>query len=246
MNVVNPIPLWISIVQSVWVLIALLGFMWLLRRFHPNRRVATVVRVWIFLTAFAAWRGDLANLDSTVPTLLIFALIQIAAVLYFVYATKTGEAMMRVPQWILIGGQSIRIPIEMLFAKLSAVGLFPLELTYSGLNFDVIVGFLGLVLGVLIFRKGESGLRKAMIAFNIVGLIFLMRIAFHLSGSLPSRFQFLYYPQNTAIITIFPMQWIPLFMMPLALVCHLLSLRKIFSLTPSSPASVEGGHRPAI
>jgi hypothetical protein len=236
MNTLNPIPMAISVEQAVLVLLTLVGSMWVLRLYAYNRFITTIVRVWVFFTAFASWKGVFNDLSSTPPPFFLFLAGQMLFLLFFIFVSAPGRALTRIPQWILIGGQAFRIGVELILAQLAAEGLLAHELTFRGVNQDIWSGILGLGLALLIRKVGVEKCRTAMIAYNFVGLALLFNIVVRAIGSAPTPFQFLHYPVDTWVVTVFPMQWLPFFLVPLALAMHLISLKKLFSRAASLPA----------
>lgn len=229
MNTFNPIPTAISIQQALLVLLMLVGSMWVLRLYAYHRVVTTIVRLWVFLTAFVAWKGTFSDFSSTPPPFFVFLVFEMSLLLYYIFVSVPGRNLMRIPQWILLTGQSFRIWVELILAQLATAGVFAHELTFRGYNHDIWSGVLGLILGLLVRRGGEEKYRKAMIAYNFVGLALLFNIVFRAIGSAPTRFQFLHYSVDNWVVATFPMQWLPFFLVPLALAMHLISLKKLFT-----------------
>lgn len=226
MNPVNPIPMSISVQQAVLVLACLLTTMALLRQYAHSRVVSTVIRLWVFGTAIASWRGLLSQFETVPPPLVVFIVIQLAALIWFLFFSPTGKQLIRIPQWILLVFQSFRIPVEIILAELAGAGLLAPELTYHGYNFDIASGFLGLALGLIVRSQGEARWRKAILAYNFLGLALLFNIVIRAAGSFPTPFRFIHYPIDTSVMAFFPMQWLPLFLVPLALSLHLVSIRR--------------------
>lgn len=124
--------------------------------------------------------------------------------------------------------QTFRLPVEIVLYWLHLAAYIPLIMTFDGKNWDIITGITAPVIGYLYFARGNLG-KATLIAWNIAGLLLLFNIVFYAVMSAPTLFQrFAFDMPNTAVFY-FPFSWLPGFLVPLALLSHLASLKHLLS-----------------
>jgi hypothetical protein len=123
--------------------------------------------------------------------------------------------------------QSCRVVVEVVLWLLFIGGEIPVQMTFEGLNWDILTGLTAPLVAYCCFQR-RSWPWQVAFGWNIAGLVLvatIVTIAF-LSAPLPIRF-FFNEPANT-IVTRFPMVWLPAFVVPLAYTAHLLSMRQLW------------------
>jgi hypothetical protein len=78
------------------------------------------------------------------------------------------------PLAVLVGVQGFRLPLELLMHRAYEEGLMPVQMSYSGLNFDIVTGITALIVGPLL-ATGRAGVRTAR-AWNVMGTLLLVNI----------------------------------------------------------------------
>jgi hypothetical protein len=153
-------------------------------------------------------------------------LVALTTVLTIVFAISPAGARLatRLPLYSLIGYQSFRIAVEWTLHQLHLDGVVPVQMTYAGLNFDVLTGMSAFVVALMV-RAGR--LRRAIVlAWNIVGLLLLINIVTIAVLATPTPFQRIGNPSNLLPST-FPFVWLPTFLVQAALFGHLLVFRAV-------------------
>jgi hypothetical protein len=126
----------------------------------------------------------------------------------------------------LVGYQAFRIPVELFLARMHDEGVVPVQMTYSGRNFDIVTGVLALALAVAIWRSGRVP-RALVLAWNWLGLALLINIVTVAVLSPPVPFRvFMNEPANT-FVTQPPWVLLPTFLVQGALLGHLLVFRQL-------------------
>jgi hypothetical protein len=118
--------------------------------------------------------------------------------------------------------------VEVLLWALYASALLPIQMTFEGRNFDIITGVTAVLLTTRLsgFMLLDKLPRFVIILWNIMGLGLLINIVAIAILSMPTPFRyFMNEPANT-IVTLFPISLLPAFLVPLAYMLHILSLRK--------------------
>jgi hypothetical protein len=144
----------------------------------------------------------------------------------FVFSPLGSRLAIGVSVGAVVALQAFRIPVELLLHRLYAEGAVPVQMTYSGRNFDVITGVTGLVLGAWLL-SGRTAPRGLVLVWNVLGLALLVNIIgiAMLSAPVPFR-RFTEGPPNLLPST-FPYVWLPSFLVQVALGSHLLVFRQL-------------------
>ena len=189
---------------------------------------------WTILTAVMAYSGILAEFTSFPPWILLLVLIQLAFVFWLGWFSSWSELLAEIPQYILVGLQCFRIPVELLLATLATRKLLAIEMTYYGRNFDVLEGITAVVLAIWLKRRGEESLRHVVLLWNVIGLSLVTVVLVHGVLSVPYPSQLLHLTVPTYIIAYFPIVWLLTVLVPIAYLLHLVSIRRCFVKTPAS------------
>ena len=180
----------------------------------------------IAIPGFLARSGVLDRYDTfPVPALVLLlalTLMTSAAAL----SPLGGKLVAGVPLGAVVGLQAFRIPVELLLHRLYVEGAVPVQMTFSGRNFDVISGASGLVLGIWLV-SGRHAPRAVVLAWNILGFALLANIIGIAILSTPVPFRaFVEEPANL-LPSSFPYIWLPSFLVQVALGSHLLVFRRL-------------------
>lgn len=185
--------------------------------------------VWHFGSFLLAKSGFLSDFSTQPPKMLLFLpLMLILAVLFT--CSKHGKMIIdKTSLWGLIGIQSFRFIPEFMLDMSYREGIAPIQMTYYGANFDILVATLALLvyLGAK-FLKGREMLVGVTFSIVGLGLLFNILVIAVLSMPIPIRY-FMNEPANT-FVTIAPYHFLPFSMVFLALWGHMLIIRKLFSL----------------
>lgn len=190
-------------------------------RVRAASRAAALVSGWLSLTGGLALSG---LLELGAPVVMMYvggcALAAVALAL-----SPIGARLTRLSAASLAGFQLFRLPLELILHSWYEQGTLPVQMTWSGQNFDVLTGIFAL--GVLAARREPPA--AAIWAFQIAGLGLLfnvMRIAIT-SAPLPVR---LFLEDPPVLLPFyFPYTWIVSVAVAGALCGHLVLLRKQLS-----------------
>jgi hypothetical protein len=122
--------------------------------------------------------------------------------------------------------QAFRIPVELLLHRLYLDGAVPIQMTYSGRNFDLISGLTGLVLGLWLL-SGRPVPRGVVFGWNLLGLALLVNIIGIAVLSTPVSFRLFTEGPPNLLPSTFPYIWLPSFLVQVALGSHLLVFRQL-------------------
>jgi hypothetical protein len=183
-----------------------------------------VLFIYLLIPALLVRAGILDRYNPPPPPALLLLLGQTILTAAIVFSSR-GTALAR---HLALGGvvllQSFRIGVEFLLHRLYLEGVVPVQMTWSGRNFDVVTGIAGLILGALLVR-GRILPRAVVLGWNVLGLLLLANIVGIAALSTPVPFRvFTEGPPNLLPSTL-PWIWLPSFLVQVALGSHLLIFR---------------------
>jgi hypothetical protein len=130
----------------------------------------------------------------------------------------------------LVGFHGFRLPLELLMHQAARDGTMPEQMSYSGLNFDILTGVSALLLaGYSLVTRRELP-RFAVLAFNLLGTLLLIAIVAIAVASLPMFHAFGTEPErlNTWVAT-FPFVWLPAGLVASATLGHVVLWRRLLA-----------------
>lgn len=179
---------------------------------------------WMAVTWIVAASGIFANFESTPPpfAFLVLGVIVLAVVVSF---SPVGTRLSRyVPLWILVAAQGFRLPLELAMHGMYERGVMPIQMSYSGRNFDILTGASAFAVAAVV-RSGRGGKRLVAI-WNVAGLALLINVVVVAILGTP-RFQYFGADHLNVWVTRPPYVWLPAVMVLGALAGHLLIFRAL-------------------
>ena len=183
-----------------------------------------IAAVWMTVTWMAADSGILLQFDATPPpfALLVLAIVGLAMTIAFTpYGTRL---VLGLPLWTLIAIQGFRLPLELAMHGMYDRGIMPVQMSYSGRNFDIVSGITAIVVAWLV-ATARAG-RRVALAWNVLGLALLLNIVGVAILSTPG-FQFFGSDKLNVFVMYPPFVWLPAVMVLAALAGHLLIFRAL-------------------
>jgi len=136
---------------------------------------------------------------------------------------REPRALEHPPAWP-IAAQTFRVGVELALFALHAAGRAPVQITFEGRNFDVLVGLSAPWIGWLV-ATGRIGTKGAL-AWNVIGLAVLANTVGTVATSTPGPLHLDWPGAPLTAITSWPIVWLPAFLMPIAVFLHVVSLRQ--------------------
>lgn len=191
-----------------------------------------------FLIAFFGWLvfiyiwsrfGIFKNFDFWPMNAIPVIVIPLIIVLIFAFSKSVKALLPHIPQENIIWLQSFRFYAEVLVWALYASALLPAEMTFEGRNFDVLTGVTAVLLttrvsGFMLLNKLSKPL---LILWNMAGLALLLNMVYVAARFMPTPFRDYLHEPSAIVLTEFPISLLVAFLIPLAYMLHILSLRKI-------------------
>ena len=190
--------------------------------------------IWMGVTWYAAARGALLDFDANPPpfALLVGGIFLLAA---RIALTRYGRRLaLGVPLWALVGIQAFRFPLELAMHGLADRGIMPVQMSYTGRNFDILTGITAIIVAVLV-RAGWGG-RRLVLAWNVMGLALLANIVTVAILATP-RFRYFGDEALNTFVMRPPFVWLPAVMVLAALAGHLVIFRAVAVRLQSPPRS---------
>lgn len=186
---------------------------------------------WLLGTALAAANGNL-TFSGPFPTMIVAGIASAAIAIGTALSPAGARIAERVPLVLLVEIQAFRLPLEVMMHRAYELGLMPVQMSYSGRNFDIVSGVTALiVVAILWFRKpGPRATRWIVGTWSVLGMALLANIVIVavLSAPTPLR-QFHNEPANVWV-TGYPWVWLPTVMVLTAIMGHILVIRRLRSL----------------
>jgi hypothetical protein len=190
----------------------------------------TAVGMLVYLAVMGALAasGVLGHWDRMPPSFMpafVLALVVTVAVARGNLGRSLADGL---PLALLVGFQGFRIPVEIMLHRAAEQGVIGWQMSWSGLNFDVVSGIAGAGLGLWLWQRGEDQPppRVLLWAFNLLGLALLTTIVTIAVLSMPTPFRAFDGPRNVFVASI-PFVWLPTVMVMAALLGHLLVFRRL-------------------
>lgn len=192
-----------------------------------GNRIATLVALglgfWLSLTSLLSLTGFFARFDAIPPPFLLGVVPAMTMVLTLFAVPSTREWLTSLPSPRVIGFQAFRIPVELVLWALAHQSLVPHAMTFEGRNLDIVTGLTAPLVAWIASRQPMLS-RWLVIAWNGLGLVLLANVIRIAVLSAPGPFRLLTEEAPNLVPALFPFIWLPYFLVPLALLGHLVSL----------------------
>jgi hypothetical protein len=179
---------------------------------------------WLGITGALAASGVLLDFSRRPPPFVVMVAVS-ATLTTGIALSPIGTRLVRgLPMAALVGSQAFRFPLELLMHQASREGIMPVQMSYEGLNLDIVTGISAALLAPLC--AGRRRPARTVAAWNLVGFGLLVNIVTIAVLSTPV---FRYFgPDRLNIwVAYVPFVWLPEVMVMAALLGHILVLRKL-------------------
>ena len=194
-----------------------------------NNFVVSIVfiLVWLLFTLLISSSGFLYEYNLMPPHLLLVVLPPLIFILLLTNAKQFIELTEQFNVFFLVYAQSFRILMEIILWQLYRYQVIPVQMTFEGLNFDILIGISAPFVAYYCFVK-KSWSPKVALVWNFTGILLLANIVAVAILSTPYPFRyFMNEPANTVVFG-FPFVWLPAFVVPFALLLHLVAIRRLW------------------
>jgi hypothetical protein len=177
-----------------------------------NRRVASILLVWLTLAGIAGASGRVGALQPPLPQLIVLGLTVI------LLSLERWDGWFR--EWVaavdtraFVAIHVSRLAVGVAFLVLGREGRLPLAFSVPGGWGDIVVGFLA---GSLVLGGGVTSATRHKLyhAWNLLGLIDLLFVIANAARQAMTN------PDGMAALLSFPMSLVPTFLVPILLASH--------------------------
>lgn len=192
-----------------------------------TRRVALLLgttTIYLAVSGLLAARG-LVTFDGRPPRAAIL-IAGITLITVLLAMTRAGSIAAQAPLALLVGIQAFRLPLELVMHRAAAEGVMPPQMSYSGLNFDIVTGASAILVAASLPFAGR--LRLPLVRYwNVLGSVLLAVIITIGWLSAPTPLRMFHQEPANVWITRIPFVWLPLFLVQVALFGHLVTFRAL-------------------
>jgi hypothetical protein len=221
-----------TILPVVLALLLVAGVFAAWRRTGASRR-RSVLAALAMLAGLAAWMSvtyaaaafRLLAFPPQAPTMVVLFVLVLALSVGLGVSPVGRRLATGLPLAILVGVQAFRLPLELMMHRAYEYGLMPVQMSYSGLNFDIVTGITAVPVSVLVATK-RAGVRTVR-AWNLLGTLLLLNILVVAWLSAPTPWRvFKAEPANTWIASA-PYVWLPAVLVAVAILGHIVIYRAV-------------------
>lgn len=161
------------------------------------------------------------NMPPKFPLLLVLPLLILFVIFFNKY--KDDVLIQAIPMRWTTYLQSFRILVELLILLTFFQGILPIEATFEGYNFDILIGISALVVGFFISKEPRKYF-KFLRAWNTLGIIMVLFVAFIIATSIykPDVWGHEFSTVSMRFLEM-PYLLLPAFLAPLAIFTHVVS-----------------------
>jgi hypothetical protein len=209
--------------------VALLGTLvaaTLMRRL-PRRAALTGLAgllIWLAYAGAIGYSGILSDPPLRPPGMAILVAPILTCLAGWVGLGSFGRLLVRhVPLGVILLLQSFRVGVEVVLHLLWQAGRLPHLMTLEGGNVEIIVALTAPLLAWIAMR-GQRG-RSLVWLWNVAGLLSLLNVVARAVLTAPGPLNLIHADVPNLATAQFPFSFIPGFMVPLALILHVLAFR---------------------
>ena len=175
-----------------------------------QRRYAIGAAVWLCAASAASYSGLLLPRGGP-PLPFVIMVVSIFAIGALLARSTIGDRLARgLPLVMLVGFQGFRLPLELAMHRAYSEGLMPVQMSYSGRNFDIVTGITAIALAIALTVTSVP--RWVIQAWNLLGLILLCNIFAVAIASTP---MFAYFGPDRLNVWV---MWMPYTLLPAVMV----------------------------
>lgn len=182
---------------------------------------------WLVSVLALSASGVLSRFDARPPPMLVMVATGLALFAFATTRPVVRDLLRASPLAWPVLVQTMRLPIELFLHGLYREGRLPVHLTFEGRNLDILVGLSAPIVAWLV-HAGRIRAR-ALVAWNVLGLGLLANVVGMAITTLPGPLHLAWPGPSNEVLTTVPFVWLPAWLVPVALVAHVASLRQVLN-----------------
>ncbi len=217
----------VGFIVAVGILIAMQLGRSIAQRRRYTRIAAIGLGSWLLLTGALAASGVLNDFSSFPPAIMPLIIVSWLIVISIVASPLGSKIANRSPLAFLVGFQVFRVAVEIVLLLLHRAGRVPIQMTFEGLNWDILSGISAPLVALMIARKVLPN--WGVLIWNLASLGLLINIVVISILSMPTSLHIFFNGSDNTFIATLPYIWLPTLLVPAALFGHLLVFRHLFA-----------------
>jgi hypothetical protein len=181
---------------------------------------------WLGLQGVVFATGFYLKTDTVPPRFALAVVPTFIAIAYFLSKKSSANILDKLSLRDLTLLHVCRIPVEIGLLWLYQSQQIPQIMTFEGRNFDVFSGLTALPMVWYAFQN-DTIKRTPLLIWNIICLALVCIIVVIALLSAPTPFQQFGFEQPNVGVLKFPFGWLPSFIVPVVVFCHLVSIRQL-------------------
>ena len=192
-----------------------------------NLTLGTILIWFAFISIWSASgaMGKFENFPFNFAPVIVIPLVTI--VLLLIFSKGLAEILLQIPPDRIIVLQNFRVFVEILLWLLFVASMGPEHMSFEGRNFDILAGLTAPVIAWAL-RKNKIS-KTIAIVWNFACLGLLINIVTIAILSTPSPIRMFFEEPSSKVVTLFPISFLPGFLVPLAYTLHFFSLKQLFA-----------------
>ncbi len=188
--------------------------------------IAVLLGGWMSVSAAVGIKGFLLDFQTLPPRVLVIIVPTALAISYISISERVNSILKLIPKSWLINAQSFRILVEIFLWLMYRSGVLPVQMTFEGRNFDILIGLSAPLISYFYFTK-KSWPKITALLWNLAGLLLLTNILVIAILSTPGPMRKFFNEPSNTMIAYFPYIWLPALIVPFAYLLHILSIKQI-------------------
>lgn len=190
------------------------------------KRFYIAIAIWFLFLTLVSLTGIISNFDTLPPRFVIVVIPPIVLLIILWRSKLMVQLLRKLPMKYMLNLQAFRIVVEIFLWLLFLENVLPIQMTFEGINFDVLVGLTGPIAAWFLLKNKKLA-KKSLLIWNVSGLLLLGNIVVVAILSTPSPLRLFMNEPANRIITEFPVVLLPGFLVPMAYYLHFFSIRQI-------------------
>lgn len=216
-----------SITQLIFICVLIATLYFFYRASNNSKIVLAVLITWIFIQSILSLNGFYLKMNTIPPRFMFLVFPPILSIILLATTPKGKLFLNNLNiKWITLI-HVVRIPVEIVLYLLFQLKLIPQLMTFEGRNFDILSGITAFIVYYYAIQKGLK--KSVLIIWNLIALCMVLNIMVYGFLSSPSLLQQFAFEQPNIAVLYFPMNLLPSFVVPIVILCHLASLKKLLS-----------------
>lgn len=178
------------------------------------------ILLWASLQCVLVYVGFYEDTMTVPPRFIIAVIPNLLIVIFTLFSKKTRDWLSTFDLKTLTILHVVRIPVELVLFWLFVGGYVPELMSFSGMNYDILLGITAPLVAILAFRNNRIN-KSILLGWNIISVLLLTNIIILAIFSTPTALQqFAFDQPNIALMTI-PFILLPTIIVPIVLVSNM-------------------------